>query len=238
MHGKYRSLRNKVVASLRQSKCSFYMNLKPKSSKTFWKTVNTLSRSKSAIPTLVHNNVAVASDRGKAEALNAHFTKCFSYSVPPIICGSWHYSTSDEISDLLCSEEEVEFLLSSVDPNKATGPDGISARMLKSTAASIAPAVMAIFNLSLIQGQLPMEWKVAQVIPIPKSEQLSNPTNYRPISLLSILSKLLERYVQTHLLNHFHFSKGKSTTGALLSATHAWHMALEAGEDVCCVFWT
>ena len=88
---------------------------------------------------------------------------------------------------------------------------------------------------------------MAQVIPIPKSEQLSNPTNYRPISLLSILSKLLERYVQTHLLNHFEdysplsaqqwgFSKGKSTTGALLSTTHAWHMALEAGEDVCCVF--
>ena len=66
-----------------------------------------------------------------------------------------------EDKDLLCSEEEVEFLLSSVDPNKATGPDGISTRMLKSTAASIAPAVMAIVNLSLIQGQLPMEWKVA-----------------------------------------------------------------------------
>jgi len=56
-----------------------------------------------------------------------------------------------EDKDLLFSEEEVEFLLSSIDPNKATGPDGISARMLKSTAASIAPAVMAIYNLSLIQ---------------------------------------------------------------------------------------
>ena len=53
--------------------------------------------------------------------------------------------------------------------------------------------------------------------------------------------------MQTHLLNYLQdysplsaqqwsFSKGKSTTGALLSATHAWHMALEAGEDVCCVF--
>jgi len=96
----------------------------------------------------------------------------------------------------------MEFLLLSVDRNKATDPDGISARMLKSTAASIAPAVTAIFNLSLIQGGLPMEWKVAQVIPIPTSEQLSNP-NYRPISLLSILSKLVVTYVQTHLLNHF-----------------------------------
>ena len=74
IYGKYRSLRNKVVASLCQSKCSFYMNLKPKSNKTFWKTVNTVSRSKSTIPTLIHDNVAVVSDRGKAEALNVHFT--------------------------------------------------------------------------------------------------------------------------------------------------------------------
>ena len=83
---------------------------------------------------------------------------------------------------------------------------------------------------------------MAQVIPIPKSEQLSNPTNYRPISLLSILSKLLERYVQTHLLRTtplFLLSNGasqKESALLVLYYAHTWHMALEAGEDVCCVF--
>ena len=67
MQGKYRSLRNKLFASLRQSKRSFYKYLKPKSSKTIWKTVNTLSRNTSAIPTLIYDNVAVVSDSGKAE---------------------------------------------------------------------------------------------------------------------------------------------------------------------------
>ena len=51
--------------------------------------------------------------------------------------------------------DEVEHLLSSVDPSKASGPDGISARMLRATAAGIAPAVTASYNLSLIRGQLP-----------------------------------------------------------------------------------
>ena len=88
MHEKHRSLRGKVVASLHQLKCSFFMNLKPKPNRTLWKTVNTLSRSKSAVPTLIHDDVAVASDSGKPEALNAHFTSCFNYSVPPIVRGS------------------------------------------------------------------------------------------------------------------------------------------------------
>ena len=128
--------------------------------------------------------------------------------------------------------DEVEHLLSSVDPSKASGPDGISARMLKSTAAGIAPAVTALFNLSLIRGQLPNDWKRSQVVPIPKCEQRSNPSNYRLVSLLPIVSKLLEKYVKAYILDFLQtstpisaqqwgFSKGKSTTGALLSATHA-----------------
>ena len=141
----------------------------------------------------------------------------------------------------------MEFLLSSVDPNKATGPDGISARMLKSTAASIAPAVTAIFNLSLIQGQFPIEWKVVQVIPIPKSEQLSNPTNYRPISLLSILSKFVIKVCANPPFQEYSplsaqqwdFSKGKSTILVLYYLQHMpdiWLLKLERMFVV--YFWT
>ena len=60
--------------------------------------------------------------------------------------------------DLLCTEEETFFLLSSLDSSKATGPDGISACMLKSTADSITPSVTKLLNLSLSSGHVPMEW--------------------------------------------------------------------------------
>ena len=78
----------------------------------------------------------------------------------------------------LCTVDQVLTLLQSVDPSKASGPDGISARMLQSTAASIAPAIMKLFNLSLRSGIFPSVWKIAQVTPVPKSSQTSDPSQY------------------------------------------------------------
>ena len=148
----------------------------------------------------------VTTDREKAEVLNIHFTKCFNYSVPPLdpdICRHFTCSANEFPDDFLCSVEEVEHLLASVDTSKA---DLLSAKMLKATATSIAPAITSLFNLSLTQGQLPAEWKLACIMPIPKSEDKSNPANYRPISLLSILSKLLEKHVQSYYLKPAHHS--------------------------------
>ena len=74
------------------------------------------------------------------------------------------------------------------------GPDGISARMLKATSESIAPSLTNLFNLSIAKGHFPKLWKAARVVPIPKSTTKHSPSGYRPISLLSILSKLLEKH--------------------------------------------
>jgi len=89
--------------------------------------------------------------------------------------------------------------------------------------------------------------EAAQVTPISKCSLSSDPANYRPVSLLSILSKVLVEHVQAFLFEHLEehspiseqqwgFVKGRSTVGALLSATHSWNQALEARVDVCTVF--
>ena len=81
----------------------------------------------------------------------------------------------------------------------------------------------------------------------PKSHNKSDPGSYRPISLLSVLSKLLEKHVRNLLVDHFEefhplstqqwgFTHGKSTTGALLTATDNWHRLLDSGLDICAVF--
>ena len=105
--------------------------------------------------------------------------------------------------ELLCTEEEVFDLLSGLDCSKANGHDDISARMLKETATSITSAVTELFNISIRCGEIPTEWKTARVTPIPKGATPSNPANYRPISLLSVLSKLLEMHIRNVLLDHF-----------------------------------
>ena len=247
-HAAYKRTRNKVITLLRHSKLTFFKKLHPKSNKAFWKAVNSLNRKSSGIPTLTSGSLVATTDGEKAELLNEHFTQCFNYFVEPLQPCCSHTLADNKIpSQLLCTVDEVYHLLSSLDPAKATGPDLVSARMLKHTATSISPAVTRLFNMSLSLGRLPSEWKSALVVPIPKSQHKSDPSNYRPISLLPILSKLLEKHIHAYLMDRINtssylsgvqwgFLKGKSTTGALLTAIHDWHQALEIGIDVCAVF--
>lgn len=90
---------------------------------------------------------------------------------------------------------EVFLKLTNLMLSKATGPDGISARVLGKCASVIAPFLFRVFSLSLNSGQVPKEWKHAPVTACHKTGAKSNSVNYRPISLLSIASKVLERIV-------------------------------------------
>ena len=102
-------------------------------------------------------------------------------------------------SDLLCTESEVFNLLTTLDISKATGPDGVSAQMLKHTADSITPIITSLFNQSISMGTVPDQWKVSLVVPIHKQGDRANPSNYRPISLLPIISKVLEQHIANKL---------------------------------------
>ena len=87
---------------------------------------------------------------------------------------------------------------------KSTGVDDISARMLKYCAYySIAPSLTKLFNLSLISGTFPSEWKAARIVPIPKTDSPSvSASDYRPISILPVVSKVLERHVKEFIEEH------------------------------------
>lgn len=82
--------------------------------------------------------------------------------------------------------EEVGYLLQSIDVSKSSGPDKISGRMLKATAHSIAPSITKLFNQSIKLGCVPQTWKMSNIVPIPKSNDHTSPTNYRPISLVRL----------------------------------------------------
>ena len=181
--------------------------------------------------------------------INEFFSACFNRDIPPLSSAdndlhTLQYNLCPE--QLLCTIDEILFLIKSLDLSKANGPDGISAQMLKGTAHSIAPSLTKLFNISIRQGNFPECWKTSSVVPIPKSACLSKATNYRPISLLSIVSKMLERHFHQYIINHLNeyqplsnkqwgFQSGKSTTTALLSVTHDWFQALEAGQEVCSI---
>lgn len=103
--------------------------------------------------------------------------------------------------------------------------------MLKFTAYSIAPSLTKLFNLSLTTGAFPNEWKTAGVVPIPKTvNPSSSVSNYRPISILPVISKVMERHVKEIIDDHlalsnpisshqWGFMHHRSSTAALITCS-------------------
>ena len=142
---------------------------------------------------------------------------------------------------------EVEDLVKNIDQNKASGPDGISPRILKEAGLSIVPSLTRLIKLSLQQRKVPMLWKRANVTPIHKKDDKDQLNNYRPISLLPVASKILECIVFKHVYNFLHennfltkhqsgFRPNDSTVNQLTYMYHEFCQALDDKKDVRIVF--
>ena len=109
------------------------------------------------------------------------------------------------MEDITVSCKGVVKLLKNLKPHKAAGPDDIPLMLLREAADEIAPAITLLFQASLNQGNTPLTWSKA-LVPIFKKGSKSDASNYRPISLTSVLCKLCEHILHstiiTHLANH------------------------------------
>ena len=105
------------------------------------------------------------------------------------------------------SNTVISAALKALEVGKATGPDEIPAKLLKETASVIAPSLCKIFNKSLQLRSLPSDWKLANVVPVHKKGAKDHVENYRPISLLPIVSKVFERCVLNCIKGHLYHTK-------------------------------
>ena len=112
-----------------------------------------------------------------------------------------------------------------------TGLDGIPARLLKDAAPSISALLTAIINLSISSAVLPEEWKKAKVVPLYKDGDKKCMDNYRPISVLPVASKILERAVQIQLLQHLDKSSQLSPFQCGFRKSHSTHDAVTYFTD-------
>ena len=138
----------------------------------------------------------------------------------------------------------MEMVLTSfkqLDINKTTGSDGIPVRLLKETADQIAPPLTMLLNKSLRLGIFPGDWKLANVVPIFKKGRRDFVENYCPISLLPVISKVLERCVLAGLRDHISqliireqhgFLAGRSCVTQLTSVLHYIGDQLDAGKQI------
>ena len=218
-----------------------------------WKSVKLLNgKGAPTIPAINHDGKRIICDEQKADTLNQFFHSCFNTATPPLTSeegSSYGLDPAACPQELYCSEQEVFELLVNLDSKKASGPDGISARMIKETASSTSypssyQALQSVYTNWRTTSSMEI---IKHCIPIPKGPNSDELSNYRPISLLSITSKVLEKIIYDRVAAHLEcnyppmqnqwgFLPGKSTTSAILSATQEWFTLLEEGKEVGAVF--
>ena len=94
------------------------------------------------------------------------------------------------MTSIVFTQEEIQSLIEILNPNKASGPDGISNKMLKPVAKEVSVPVSILFSRSFREGRFADIWKHSHVIPLSKKGDNSERSNFRPVSLLCVIGKL------------------------------------------------
>ena len=143
------------------------------------------------------------------------------------------------------SEIDVINVLKGLDVNKGSGPDDIPLKVLRECADELAPSLTTLFNLSMSTCTLPEVWKYSNVVPIHKKGKKCKVDNYRPISLLISVSKVMERLVFNHIypvvspqINSAQhgFMKHRSTTTQLIDTYSDISRNLDSGSQTDIIF--
>ena len=145
-----------------------------------------------------------------------------------------------------CSSK-IEEEISNLNVNKASGPFSIPTKILKLLKELISKALEILFNCSFSLGVVPDSFKTARVLPVFWKGSETSPNNYRPISLLAIFNRILERLMYKRLINlidkynilfnkQFGFRSGHSTDHAILCILDKIQSAVESGLFSCGVF--
>ena len=209
-------------------------------SRDFWRIANSvLNRNKSSIPPLFHGPEVLTSPLDKANLFADNFVSNSTlndegHPLPP-----FPSRTATEVSNPLITPKKIARIIHTLDASKATGPDGIPVIVLKMCSPELSPVLAKLFNLCLVDSVFPSSWKVASVVPVFKGAgERSDSTNYRPISLLPVISKIFECFVNRQLLGYledndlltdcqYGFRHSRSTGDLLSVITDHFNMALD-----------
>ena len=206
--------------------------------KRFWSYFRSKTKTDSIPAKVSYNNSSFTSDFDKAEAFNKFFFSTFNNDDDDLPTSSSIANQTSLLDNIILTELEVLEALQRIDHHKAPGPDKIPSYILKECADELTSSLCKLFNLSLSLGLVPEEWKVSYVVPVFKKGNKEDVSNYRPISLLCVVSKVLERcvlnHVKTHLDDSFSdcqhgFLSGRSTVTQLLSFYHGVGKTLDKG---------
>ena len=255
----YKYMRNRVNNMIKRAKELFYESVNTvidqsnSNPKTYWKLLRSILKGKinTEISPLLDSatNEILYDNDSKCELLNNYFSSVCNLSENDIDkdLPFFERRTNSVLSEIQLAPGEVEDIINVLDVNKATGPDGISHKMLKLVSNEVSVPLSIIFNRSLSSSLFPDLWKIAHVMPVFKANDPSVTSNYRPISLISCIGKLFERVVYKHIYNFLiendliykyqsGFLPNHSSTHQLIELYHSIITSLEKYEHSILIF--
>ena len=252
-HHQYKEARNLVRKELRKAESKYWRQEfeKAKKAKEFWQTVKRVERKKVIKrlgPIEDENGQIHTEDASKAEVLNTFFSNV-GQELAEKLPGSQkeQYSFINRITPTIDSvsvdNQHLSKQLGKIKPEKATGPDNIRAKDLSIAGEFIMNGIRGLFEKILHQKEFPQNWKCGKLKVAYKSGMPTNRGSYRPLSMLSILSKMLEGQICKPIDQHaernklystkqWGYSEGKSTKILLLLLTEKWKTAIDRGKVV------
>ena len=207
--------KNKVTTAIRAAKKNFFYESFREShgdSKKLWSTLRNLTGKKNStcVSFLQDDDSEQMRDQALvAEAFNQHFTgladrlidtNASNFDPSSVIAFvEKHKNSAAKLVFPDITVRETRQLIEAIPSGKATGVDGVSARLLKIAAPAIASSLTRLINTCISKGVFPTVWKEAKVTPLHKGDSKSDKNNYRPISVLPVLSKIFERHLHNSL---------------------------------------
>ena len=189
----YQHYKSKIKEEINHAKLMWATKMR-QSKGNFWSLVRPLTGYKSKANGVLQKIMNdYTSLQNAAEDLNSNFTDIFAPSP------DWN-SIEDSITDndgewnINITESQTEAFLKALKINKSPGSDKISPRMLRECAAAISGPLTHLYSLSVRDNEMPKEWTLGDVVPVPKPKAKTK-ADLRPITLLPIISKILERFV-------------------------------------------
>ncbi|CAM5155513.1 unnamed protein product [Natator depressus] len=215
--------------------------------KGFFRYVGNKKKAKESVgPLLNEGGNLVTEDVEKANVLNAFFASVFTNKVSSqtAALGITEWGRDGQPSVEI---EVVRDYLEKLDVHKSMGPDELHPRVLKELAAVIAEPLAIIFENSWRTGEVPDDWKKANVVPIFKKGKKEDPGNYRPVSLTSVPGKIMEQVLKESILKHLHerkvirnsqhgFTKGRSCLTNLIAFYDEITGSVDEGKAVDVLF--
>lgn len=201
-----RNRANRMMAQKRREYEKNICNASKNNPKVFWSHVRNKLKSTSGVSSLLEcpndKTSLKHEDYDKANILQQQFCSVFTRE-PDGDLPEFEQRTDTAIDDLHVTKELIIKQINKLQANKSFGPDEIHPKMLIELADYFAEPLAIIMNKTLEEGALPNDWKLAHVTPIYKNKGAQNlAINYRPVSLTSVVCKMLESILRKHIMDH------------------------------------